>query len=57
MHPIILFVLSLTGAGASIRSYSASASTAVVMGGSVAMAFVVCGLTAAAAKAGLRVRI
>lgn len=57
MHPIVLFVLSITGTGGTVRAYAASDSASVAIIGSLIMAAVVCGLTAAVAKAGLRVRI
>ena len=57
LHPILLFVLSLTGTSVWLRSYAASDSAAVAILGSFVMATVVCALTAAIAKAGLRVRI
>ena len=57
MHPIVLFLLSLTGFGTSVRAYASSESGVVVILGSLAMAAVVCLLTAATAKMGMRVRI
>ena len=57
MHPIVLFVLSISGTGGTVRAYASSASPSVAITGSLLMAAVVCGLTAAVAKAGFRVRI
>ena len=57
LHPIILFVLALTGLGATVRGYSASESGIVAVAGSVGMALVICGLTAAIARSGLRLRV
>ncbi|MCR9200167.1 MAG: DUF5009 domain-containing protein [Planctomycetaceae bacterium] len=57
MHPILLSVMSLTGTGGTIRSYASSRSAAAAICGSLVMAFVVCGLTTAIARAGFRVRI
>lgn len=57
LHPILLFILSLTGWGVTLRAYSASESGLVVVGGSIAMAMLVCGLTALIAKTGLRLRV
>ena len=57
LHPILLFILSLTGLGASVRAYAASPSAWTAIGGSLAMALVICALTALIAKLGLRIRI
>lgn len=56
LHPIILFVLSLSGLGATVRSYADSTS-GVAIAGSLAMAIVVCGLTGLIARAGFRIRV
>jgi predicted acyltransferase len=57
LHPILLFALSLTGFGATVRAYSASESGSVAVFGSIAMALAICGLTALIAKLGLRLRV
>ncbi len=57
LHPIILFALGLSGLGGVVRAYSESTSSLVAISGSVAMAMVVCLLTAAIARLGLRIRI
>ena len=56
LHPILIFVLSLTGFNAA-RSYSDSESAMVAVGGSIAMALLICGLTALIAKSGLRLKV
>ena len=57
LHPILLFILSLTGLGASIRAYANSESAFVAVPGSIVMAMLICGFTALLAKAGLRLRV
>lgn len=57
LHPVLLFALSLSGLSTTIRVYASSESCGVAILGSIAMAATVCGLTAAIAKLGLRVRI
>ena len=57
MHPILLFVLSLTGLGTVVRSYADSPTSLVAMAGSLAMALFVCGFTGLIAKCGLRIRV
>ena len=57
LHPILLFVLALTGFGQTLRAYSSSDSALVAVAGSIAMALLVCGLTALTARAGLRIRV
>ncbi len=57
LHPMILFVLGLSGLGGTVRAYSESTSAALAISGSIAMAMVVCLLTAAIARLGLRIRI
>ena len=56
LHPILLFVLSLTGF-ASARAYSLSESATAAICGSLAMALLICGLTAVIAKLGLRLKV
>ena len=57
LHPIILFALGLLGIGESVRAYATALTPMVAIGGSLAMAVVVCTLTGLIAAAGLRVRI
>lgn len=57
LHPILLFILSLTGLGVSIRGYATSPSAWIAIVGSLAMALAICALTALLAKIGLRIRI
>lgn len=57
LHPIILFVLSLTGLGVTVRGYSTSESGLIAVAGSIAMALAICGLTALIARLGLRLRV
>ena len=57
LHPVLLFILSLTGLGVTFRSYAASESALVTVFGSLAMAVVICALTALIAKLGLKLRV
>lgn len=57
LHPILLFILGLTGLSQTLRSYAESPSAIVAVLGSVLMAAVVCFLTGVIAKAGVRVRV
>ena len=56
LHPIILFVLSLTGLEETVRAYSTSTAT-IAIAGSLVMAMTVCGLTALIARCGIRLRV
>ena len=56
LHPIILFILSLTGLSQFVRSYADSTS-GIAVAGSFVMAAAVCGLTWLLARAGLRLRV
>ena len=56
LHPILLFILSLSGLEAA-RAYTESESGMVAVGGSIAMALVICGLAALIAKLGLRLKV
>lgn len=56
LHPIILFVLSLTGLGSMVRAY-ASSTPMIAIAGSAAMALTICGLTATMARCGIRLRV
>ena len=57
MHPIILFSLSLTGLGETVRAFSSSPSPWIVVVGSLVMAMAICILTGLIAKLGLRIRV
>lgn len=57
VHPILLFILSLTGVSVWLRAYAISETPTVVILGSLVMSTVVCGITAAIAGSGVRVRI
>lgn len=56
LHPIIIWIVSIAGISF-LTSYKSSESASVAMLGSFGMACVVCGLTAAIARAGIRLRI
>jgi len=57
LHPILLFTLSMTGFGVTVRGYSESESGIVAVVGSALMALAICGLTALIARMGLRIRV
>ena len=57
LHPILIFILTLTGMGGTVRSYWGSENWLIVVAGSLAMAVVVCLLTGLLSKIGLRVRL
>lgn len=57
LHPIVIWIISLAGLYDVAHKYSASANPWVVVGGSAAMALIVCGLTGLLGKAGLRMRV
>jgi heparan-alpha-glucosaminide N-acetyltransferase len=57
LHPIVIGLVSLTGAWSAVLGYKASHDPSVVVGGSLAMAFFVCAATGLLARLGLRVRL
>lgn len=57
LHPVLIAAVSLIGLGGPLLAYKNSSSAAVVMLGSLVMALLICGLTGAIARLGLRVRI
>lgn len=57
LHPIIIWIVAITGFSTSVMAYKSSDSAGIAMLGSLVMAFVVCALTGLIARAGLRVRI
>jgi heparan-alpha-glucosaminide N-acetyltransferase len=57
LHPIVIDLVSLTGARSAVLGYKASPDPSVVVSGSLAMAFFVCAATGLLARLGLRVRL
>jgi len=57
LHPIVLFILGLSGMSVWVRGYAVSSNAWVAIVGSLVMASVVCALTGLIAKAGIRVRV
>jgi predicted acyltransferase len=57
LHPIVIGLVSLTGAWNAVLGYTDSHDPSVVVGGSLAMALFVCAATGLLARLGLRVRL
>lgn len=57
LHPIVLFVVGLSGLSSSVRAYASSESALIAILGSIAMAMFVAAVTALIAKLGFRVRV
>jgi hypothetical protein len=57
LHPILIWILSLSGLYDTVHAYSSSAHPVTVVLGSVAMSLTVCILTLLLTRAGLRMRI
>jgi predicted acyltransferase len=57
LHPIVIGLVSLTGAWNMVLGYKSSHDPSIVVGGSLVMAFFVCAATGLLARLGLRVRL
>ena len=57
LHPIIVVLIAVAGLGSRLLSYQEASNPYLVVGGSLAMALVVCAVTGLLARLGLRTRL